>query len=211
MGLLDALGEPERSHLLAQMRVRRYRRGQTVFNDGAPGDSLHLVRSGRLVVHVGTPSGASVAVRVVHPGELVGELALVHRAHRRTGRVAALEETETLVLGRRDFEELRDRYPKVDRFLVAALAERLVDTTVVANELLRPPEQRIWRRVAVLADAYAPEPIRMSQEDLALVAGTVRQTVNRVLRSGEAAGVVRLGRGLIEVLDRNRLGDLVGD
>ncbi len=210
MGLLDALGEPERSQVLARMRVRRYRRGQTVFHDGAPGDSLHVVRAGRLVVHVGTPSGALVAVRVVHPGEIVGELALVHRAHRRTGRVAALEETETLSLGRRDFAELRDRHPRVDGFLVAVLAERLVETTEVATELLRPPDQRIWRRLAVLAEAYAPEPIRMSQEDLALVAGTVRQTVNRVLRSGEAAGAVRLGRGWIEVLDRShvvRLGE----
>jgi CRP/FNR family cyclic AMP-dependent transcriptional regulator len=205
VGLLDTLDEPERSQLLDRMRVRRYRRGQTVFHDGATGDSLHLVRSGRLVVHVGTPAGASVAVRVVHPGELVGELALVHPAHRRTGRVAAIEDAETLALSRNDFEQLRDRHPRVDRFLVAALAERLVRTTEVAAELLRPPEQRIWRRLAVLAEAYGPEPVRMSQEDLALVAGTVRQTVNRVLRAGEAAGVVRLGRGVIEVLDEARL------
>ncbi|MCY7374124.1 MAG: helix-turn-helix domain-containing protein [Spirochaetaceae bacterium] len=41
----------------------------------------------------------------------------------------------------------------------------------------------------------------MTQEDLATMAGTSRPTVNRVLRGMEDAGVLRLGRGRIEVLD----------
>jgi CRP-like cAMP-binding protein len=199
--LLDALGPVEREALVAHLRPRQYKRGQAVFNDGDHGDCLHLVQSGRLDVQITTTQGHTITLRVIQPGEFFGELALVHPDQVRTGRVCALEPTETLALYRHDFEEVRLRHPRVDRFLVSALAERVIHTSELAVELLLPPEIRVWRRLEVLAAAYGAEPIRMSQDDLAHAAGTVRQTVNRVLQHGVREGVLALGRGAIQVLD----------
>jgi CRP-like cAMP-binding protein len=78
----------------------------------------------------------------------------------------------------------------------------VIRTSELAVEMLLSPETRIWRRLAVLADAYGTDPITMSQETLAQVAGTVRQTANRVLQAGVRDGIVALGRGTIVVLDR---------
>jgi CRP-like cAMP-binding protein len=203
--LLDALGPTERAELVAHLRTRQYKRGQVVFNDGDAGDCLHLVRSGRLDVQLTTMAGQAITLRVVHPGEFFGELALVHPGNRRTGRVCALEPTETLALYRHDFEDLRHRHAGVDRLLVIALAERVVRTSELVVESLLPPEARLWRRLAVLADAYRGEPIRMSQDDLAHAAGTVRQTANRVLQHGVRLGVLKVERGVIHVLDRAAL------
>jgi CRP-like cAMP-binding protein len=41
----------------------------------------------------------------------------------------------------------------------------------------------------------------LTQEDVAHMAGTTRPTANKVLRSGEEKGVLRISRGRIEVLD----------
>jgi CRP-like cAMP-binding protein len=205
--LLRSVGTAERDAITACLRPQRFARGQTVFNDGDRGDCLYLVQSGRLDVQVSTPSGQLVTLRVIHPGELFGELALVHPDNRRTGRVTALEDTEVSALFRRDFEALRSTIPSVDRFLVAALAERVVRTSELAVEMLLPPETRIWRRLAVLADAYGAAPIALSQEALGHVAGTVRQTANRVLQAGVRDGIIRLGRGTIVVLDRGAVDD----
>ena len=43
--------------------------------------------------------------------------------------------------------------------------------------------------------------IPLTQEDVADMAGTTRPTANKVLRSGEEKGVLRISRGRIEVLD----------
>jgi DNA-binding XRE family transcriptional regulator len=43
----------------------------------------------------------------------------------------------------------------------------------------------------------------MTQDDLAHAAGTVRQTVNRVLQEGVRRHILVLERGLIQVLDRD--------
>jgi len=44
--------------------------------------------------------------------------------------------------------------------------------------------------------------IPLTQEELAQVVGATRPTINRTLKEGEDAGVVRLARGRVEVLDR---------
>jgi CRP/FNR family transcriptional regulator, cyclic AMP receptor protein len=199
--LLDALEPAEREALVTRLRPRSYKRGQAVFNDGDHGDCLYLVQSGHLDVQVTTMDGHTISLRVIQPGEFFGELALVHSDRVRTGRVCALEPTETMALYRHDFEEVRSRHPGVDRFLVMVLAERVIRTSELVVEMLLPPEIRVWRRLAVLAAAYQDEPIRMSQDDLAHAAGTVRQTVNRVLQHGVRHNILSLERGVIRVLD----------
>jgi CRP/FNR family transcriptional regulator, cyclic AMP receptor protein len=199
--LLDVLEPAERDALVARLRPRQYKRGQAVFNDGDHGDCLYLLQSGRLDVQVTTIEGHTISLRVIQPGEFFGELALVHPDRLRTGRACALELSDTLMLHRHDFEDVRLRYPGVDRFLVLALAERVIRTSELVVEMMLPPEVRVWSRLASLAVAYGPEPIRMSQDDLAHAAGTVRQTVNRVLRHGVSENMLRLERGSIQVLD----------
>jgi CRP/FNR family transcriptional regulator, cyclic AMP receptor protein len=203
--LFDALGANEREALTAHLRPRHYRRGHVVFNDGDRGDCLYIVQRGRLDVQVTTLLGQTITLRVVQPGELFGELALVHPDNHRVGRVSALEETDVWALYRHDFEGLRQLHPGVDRFLVTALAERVVRTSEIAAEMLLPPENRLWRRLWVLAQAYGDEPIKMSQDDLARMAGTVRQTANRALQSGVRQGVLIVERGSITVIDRPAL------
>ena len=199
--LLDALEPAERDALVAHLRPRQYKRGQTVFNAGDRGDCLYLLQSGRLVVQATTTDGHTISLRIIQPGEFFGELALVHPDRLRVGRACALELSDTLALYRHDFEDVRLRHPGVDRFLVMALADRVIRTSELVVEMLMPPELRVWSRLAVLAVAYAPEPIRMSQDDLAHAAGTVRQTVNRVLRLGVRENLLSLERGSIHVLD----------
>jgi CRP-like cAMP-binding protein len=203
--LLDVVPERARPALLAQMQRRRYKAATVVFNQGDPGNTLYVVESGRFDVRATTVNGQIRLLRVVHPGEIFGELAVVHPYATRTARVCALEDSTALLLSRAAFNALRDEYPEVDRLLVAALAERIHRSNELLVEMLLPPEERIWRRLAMFAEAYGDAPIRMSQDVLAQAAGTVRQTANRVLQQGARDGVLALDRGEIRVLDRDAL------
>jgi CRP-like cAMP-binding protein len=80
------------------------------------------------------------------------------------------------------------------RRLAAALLEALY----------LPVEKRLWRRVDELAATYGQDPpitIPLTQEDLAQLAGTTRQTANRILREGEREGALDMTRGRVAVLD----------
>jgi CRP/FNR family transcriptional regulator, cyclic AMP receptor protein len=207
-GFLDILG-PEAPRWRAKMRRRRYQRDEVVFHEGDPGDTLHVIEKGRVLVEITTTIGDVAALSVRGPGEVIGELALVGHG-RRTASVTALEPTETLSLTQGMLDDLRTTDASVDRYLVELVAEKLTETMAQLMEVLFVPvESRVLRVVDRLATAFdegqTPIVIRVRQEDIAAMAGTRRQTANRPLKAAEAKGAVRIGRGRVEVIDRELL------
>jgi CRP-like cAMP-binding protein len=204
--LFGDLPPEEVRRVLTMARRRTFGRGEVVFHEGDPADSLHLIEKGRFAVRVTTPLGETATLAIRGPGEAFGELALVSEAPR-SATVAALEPAETHSLYRREFDQLRREHPYVNRILVAVLAAsvRRMDELIV-EAFYVGAEKRVLRRLRDLAAIYGngsePVTVPLTQEDLA---GTSRATVNRVLRDEESRGTVTLGRGRTVVIDLDTL------
>jgi CRP/FNR family cyclic AMP-dependent transcriptional regulator len=208
--LLDLLGPDDRRALLAKMARRRYRRGDTLFHEGDPGDTVHVIDTGHVAVRTSTTSGDVATLAVLGRGTMFGELALVDPSARRTASAAALDVVETRTLHQRDFAALRTSHPDVERFVVDVLAAQVRRLTAQLVEALYvPADQRVVRRLVDVARLYEDGPgsveIPLKQEDIASMAGTTRPTANRVLKQLEASGVVELARGRIVVVARDSL------
>ena len=206
--LLDDLDDAERRQLLSTMRRRKFRRDEIVCHEGDLGDSLHLVAKGRFAATITSPvTGQAVAVNLFERNDYFGELALLGPSTVRAATVSALEVGETLELRRGDFELLLAKHPGVGRFLLAALAQRVREMTDQLGEVMfMPVEKRVHRRLLMLEEMHAEgDWIVLRQEELAMMAGTTRPTVNRILRKAEELGVVELRRGRLRVLDGARL------
>jgi CRP/FNR family transcriptional regulator, cyclic AMP receptor protein len=206
--LLAHVPEEDVQLVLSVARRRKFDRGEVVFHEHDPAETLHLIDKGRFVARVGTPLGDTAILTVMGPGHMFGELALLGAAdERRSATVAALEPSETRSVHRLDFERLRARHPETSEILIAILSGQVRRlTTHLVEALYVPAEKRVRRRliemVAVYDDGAAAEVVvPLTQEDLAGLAGTSRATANRVLREEEARGAVRLGRGRTTVLD----------
>jgi CRP-like cAMP-binding protein len=198
--LLSGVSAEDVRRLVAVAQRRMYRRGQVVFHDEDAADALHLVVEGHFAVRVTLPTGESVLLAIIGPGDAFGELALVS-ASGRGATVQAFSDGETLALHRDAFEALRRARPQVDRSLAEILAERLRRV----NELLTEAhyvdaDVRVRRRLLELGEAFAGT-VPLTQEEIAQTAGTSRATVNRVLREEEAAGAVELGRSRTTITD----------
>ena len=208
--LLDGVPDGDVQRVLSIARRRTFRRGEVVFHMGDPADTLHLIVSGRFAVRVQTALADVAVLTVLGPGEPFGELALLDPDGRRSATVEALEPGETRSIHRPDFERLRSEHPSVTEVLVALLAGQVRRLSGhLLEALYLPADRRVLRRLAELAEIYAPGAgeavIPLRQEDLAGLAGTSRATVNRVLRDEEGRGTVRLSRGRTVVLDREAL------
>lgn len=208
-GLLAGLSDDERRAVLALANRRRYKKGDIVFHEGDPGETLHLIDRGRVAVRLTTPLGDVATVAVLGAGEFFGEMAVIAPAPR-NATVVALEATETLTLHREALNELRAERPSIDRFLMDALVEEVRRITHQLLEALYVPvDKRVLRRLVDLAEIYRAGDetvtVPLTQEDLAQMAGTTRPSANKVLRAAEEAGAVLISRGKIEVLDRELL------
>lgn len=207
--LLAGLNDDERRLVTAKMTRRAFRKGDSLFFEGDIGDTLHVVRKGRVAVRTSTPDGDVVTLTVLGFGSYFGELALMAPDSRRTASVVALEPVETQMLRASDFHELRVRHPTVERLVSQILAEQVHRLSQQLLEALYvSADKRVLRRLNDLCDLYTDAgtidiPIR--QEDLASMAGTTRSTVNKVLRQLEDDGIVALGRGRTTVAQPGQL------
>jgi CRP/FNR family transcriptional regulator, cyclic AMP receptor protein len=207
--LLADVPSDELQQVLTIARRRPFDRGEVVFHEGDPADSLHLIVSGRFAVRIRTPLGDTTLLAIYGRGDAFGEMALVAPPIARSATVVALEAAETRSVFREDFEALRKRHPGVDRVLVSLLADRIREM----NERLLEAhyvdaETRVRRHLRQLATVYERDGVSvipLTQEEIAEIAGTSRATVNRVLREEERRGVIELKRGRTRVVDAEQL------
>jgi len=213
--VLASLPPQERRGLVAGLRRRSYHRDEVIVHQGDPADTLQLIAVGHVSVRVTLPGGEFVVVAILGPGEAFGESALVGSPNARNATIIALEQCETLSLGRDEFHRIRTSYPGVDRFLVELLSARVERLN---NQLLEalyvPAERRVLRRLLDLCELYTGDDQRIvipvTQEMLANLAGTTRPTANQVLRRLVANDIVSISSSQIVVLDRQSLRQRAG-
>jgi len=182
-----------------------------VFHEGDHSDACYLVRQGDLRVTREHSDGRAIALATLGPGDLFGELAMFD-GEARSASVETLSDAELLALPAADFRRLLADHPEIAVKLIGALTRRLRETN---ERVSRQSFQTVPSRVAgvltqLIAEDAAAEArqgvtIRMTQADLAQLAGTSRESVSRFLATLERAGVVRVGRGRVTVLEPRRL------
>ena len=163
---------------------------------------MYLIEQGRLAVQTATRDGHTAIIRVLGPDQVLGELALLVDGLRRTGTVIALEPVVLRVIHRSLFAEVRTLDPRIDRAIVADLAERLA---MLSEQLVLSQfgtlTERVVERLLVLDEVYVHGWIEMTQESLASMTGGSRQAINGVLAELGAAGLITVRRGAVRVLD----------
>jgi len=202
---MNSLSDVDRRALLSRCHRQRYPKGAFICNQGEMGDSVHLIDTGTVAIRVNGPAGDMITVDVMRPGDSFGEQALISDGAVRSATVVALERVETLRLTRDDFRSLWEEHPGASMVVAKMLEARLRSTSQALLDALHlPAKTRVMRRLAFLADIYtghATKSIPLTQEDIASMAGTTRQTVNRILNQAREEGLVDLNRGRIVILD----------
>jgi CRP/FNR family cyclic AMP-dependent transcriptional regulator len=203
--MFETLSASTREALLRAGRPREFRPGEVVFHQGDPCDSLFLLRRGRVSVNMLTPDGDHVTIGLIAAPEAFGEVGLVRSDHHHTASVLALDEVHVLAVLATRFHDLRVDHPELADWLLRTLAQRLERmSALLADALFLDAEQRVARRLLDCRCSFGTEgsePLPLTQDDLAAMAGVSRPTANRVLRHLEDQGSVRLGRRHIMVAD----------
>jgi CRP-like cAMP-binding protein len=202
---------------LAQLSaVRNYKAGEKIFLKGDPGTAIMAVLSGRVRISAYSTDGREIVLNVISPGEVFGEIAMIDGGER-TADAFAMDETELLVLGRRDLMPVLARNPDVCIKLLELMCRRLRWTSEQMEDIsFLDLRSRLAKRLIYLANHHG-EPnaegdrktVRISQQLLANMVGASREAVNIQLAAWKEEGVISSRRGWITVLDRARLDEIV--
>ena len=189
------------------VRERSYPRGSVILFQDDPGDSLYILRTGRVKVVLIGEDGREVILGVLEPGAHFGELALIDDQPR-SAHVIAMEDAQLLILRREDFRRRVDANPTVAWALLCELSHRLrrADEKIGGLVLLDVPG-RIARLLLDLSEESGTDTIEkaLTHQTIAQMIGASRETVSRSMKDFQKTGLIRVDRRRIAVANREAL------
>lgn len=192
------------AELLRLARMRHLVHGESLFARGGEADGLCAVVAGALRIGALNAEGNAALLAYLEPYQWFGEISLID-GRPRTHDAVADGPTRVLVVSREALLAWLDTHPAMWRELARLACRKLRVLFIAVEELAQLPlEERVWRRLQLVARGYgsrdAPRRrIRLSQELLAQMLGVSRQSINKALKALEAGGRLRLHYGEIEL------------
>jgi CRP/FNR family transcriptional regulator/CRP/FNR family cyclic AMP-dependent transcriptional regulator len=212
VSLFSDLKEEELRQIVGVVREQHYKKNVTIFHINDPGNALFILKNGLVKITIEDQSGREIILRILYPTDFFGEMALVDGMSR-SATVTAQEPSDALIIYRDQFVELIEKSPKILLDMAAVLSRRLRKV----NELIRSLAfYDVYGKVARVLLNLATErgrateqgtmiDLRLTQQELAELAGMSRETMTRTLRDFQQAGCVSIDSGIITILEIDML------
>jgi CRP-like cAMP-binding protein len=189
------------------LRERHYRAGEVIFRKGSS-EGLGVVLRGGVRTVTTSPDGREQVLKVFGPGRTFADIAVFDDEPQPADAIAVSEATVVFVPSGELFELLK-RHPEAAIDVIRLFASRLRAYKQMVEDLsLRPVVARVARLLVdrargaqTLVEESASSHPEYTQDELAALVGSVREVVQRALKTLEHAGFIHMARGRIQIID----------
>ena len=181
-------------------------RGDVLFNEGDPPESLYLVLRGRLAIALANPiDRRESVVALMEGGDLFGEVGMLDDGPR-SAMARALEPTTVLSIPYPHVLEMFDENPKLLWNVVRLLAQRIrITDEALADSVFLDVTGRTAKRLLELANGTDEFTLPVTQEELAGMVGASRERVNKAIASFIRLGWLEQNERHYRITQRDRL------
>jgi CRP/FNR family transcriptional regulator, cyclic AMP receptor protein len=173
-----------------------FRKGEKIFSQGDPADSIYFIQIGRIKITVVSVAGKEAVLAMPGPHEFFGEGALVNQSLRISTAKALVQSTVFRVEKGSMIRSLREQ-PELSEKFTASLLTRNIDLEGdLCDQLFNHSEKRLARVLLKLArlgahdlapDANVPV---LSHETLAEMVGTTRSRITHFMNKFRTMGLI---------------------
>lgn len=196
----------DRQRLAAMSHERSFAKGETIFHEGRPCDSVWLTMEGRVHLLHFTPEGKAQATCVMAPGETFCCLPTLDQGVYPATAVAATQ-AKVLQIPLRLFHELMGHSPSLLQETLCVFGTRLRQVEAQGCLVHDPVEKRVAQALLILKKKFG-DTIPLTRQEIAELAGTTVETVIRTISRFQKEGWVRSSRGKIHLLLPQRMTEL---
>jgi CRP/FNR family transcriptional regulator/CRP/FNR family cyclic AMP-dependent transcriptional regulator len=186
--IFKSLGEKELSIIAERAIRKRFSKESIIVQEDDRGDSLMVILSGRVKVVLHSEEGKEIILSILKDGDFFGEMSLLD-GEPRSATVIAMEDSTLLIIQRNDFLYQIEKNPSIAKAILAEMSRRMRRADErIGNLILLDVYGRIARFLLDLARTEGTKveggvmiEKRPTQQDIASIVGTSRETVSRVL------------------------------
>ena len=191
-------------------RTRFHDRGIVLFAEGEPAQGIYVLKRGCAAVSVSSSEGRVVILRLAHPGEMLGLSCVLRNSYYDT-TVKTLSPCCIDFMSRAQLMDFIERNQAGANALLMLLSRELSELTERTRSLLLP--QTVSARLANLLLECGRESARIekvfTQEEIAQMIGSSRETVTRLLADLRRRNIIRITSDSVVICDRRALENML--
>ncbi|KAA0111069.1 Crp/Fnr family transcriptional regulator [Mycolicibacterium sp. P1-5] len=210
--LFSGVDPKDVAELCDRLDKRCFKTGSLIFEQGEPPALLYIIADGKVKIGTSADDGRENLFQVLGPSDMFGELAMLDPGPR-ISSARALTDVEVVTMNRTTLREWLAPRPQVAEQLMRVLARRLRRITTSRSDLVLTDAPgrvaklllRLAQRFGVQRDGSVLVNHDLTQDEIAQLVGSSRETVNTVLSDFSNRGWIELhSKGLL-ISDTERL------
>ncbi len=212
--LLAAAGSKDILESLTTDRdVNKYRKKQTVYNEGNRAARLFFIVKGKVKTFKSNDDGKELVVGLYTEGDFLGYVALLEgSSYKETAE--AMEDSELAIIPKADFDELMNSNPQVAQKFIQLLAKNVADKEehllgLAYNSLRKKVADALMSLQRKYKTGDGNFSINISRENLASIAGTATESLIRTLGDFRTEKLIDIKEGNIIILNEKKLENLL--
>lgn len=190
------------------MFEKRVERGEVVLFESEPAEALFFVAFGAVKLFKTSSDGKEQILGIVRPGESFNSVPMFDE-HPNPASAQAMGPVLLYGIKRDELKVILRNHPQLAPRIIQALAEEVRRLTTLVEDLsFKPVISRVAKILLENArDSGNPGP-QLTQQEMAALAGTVREVVGRTLKILKDEGAIRLERHRIVIADKEALKEM---
>ncbi len=201
--IFASLSQEEKMEIVEIASSRSFEKGETIYRAGDEGGTLFVLYTGRAKLFRLNANGKEQVLRLVEPGEFIGELSLFSSLPL-TDNAQALEATTMCVLQGQRLKGLMAKYPSIAFKVMDELSRRLEKAENRIEDIsLSSVTKRVAGAMLELSKGKEEFLLPMTKGDLASQLGMTQETLSRKLAALQEEGLILL-KGHRKVIIKNK-------
>ncbi len=206
--IFSSLSEKHLEELSEIMLEKTYRKNQVIFDQGDPGNSLIIIKSGLVKISLVDSNNHEFIIKTFSVYDFFGEMSLLDGGPR-SATATAVEDTKALIIFRENFIGLIQKNPSVALGMLSELSIRLRTTTEnISNLTFFDAYGKVAQCLLDLADKIGQREdggvaiqLTLSRQELANMSGLSRETFARILKEFQVRGCLKVQGKKILILN----------
>ena len=191
-------------------------RGQRILAPDDPPDRIHIVKGGRVRVYRVTPDGKQLTLDIHEKGTILGDMTMLGQDRLPEAYAEAVDEAVICTITPDELRRLIERYPVIGVNIIRHLSRRLeaAERELEAMAYQRV-DQRLARRLLDLGQRFGVKTergtiigARLTQQELADMVGTTRETLAHTMTDLRRRGLLDMAYHQVVIRDAERLAEL---